>query len=224
MQGVTYSVDIVLCIDTTGSMQKLIDKVKANALQFYEDLQQCMEEKGKVIDDLRIRVVAFRDYYDDADSAMRLSPFFRLPQDKEQFAAFVNSLQADKGGDEPENSLEALALAMQSEWARSGDKRRQIIIMWTDASAHSLEKNAGAKPGNYPRDLPHNFDELTDMWEGQSYMNGPAKRLIIYAPDAYAWTDIANYWENTLHYPSKAGAGLAEHDYQTIVNTVSESV
>jgi hypothetical protein len=224
MQGATYSVDIVLCIDTTGSMQKLIDKVKANALRFYEELQQCMEEKEKKIDELRIRVIAFRDYYVDGDHAMRTSPFFRLPQEQEQFAAFVNPLQADGGGDDPENSLEALALAMQSDWAKSGDRRRQIIVMWTDNSAHPLEKNAGGKPGNYPTDLPQNFDDLTDMCEGQRYMSMAAKRLIIYAPDAYAWTDIANYWNNTLHYPSKAGDGLSNLDYRTILDAIANSV
>ena len=183
-----------------------------------------MEEKGKMIDDLRIRVVAFRDYYVDGDNAMRTSPFFRLPQEKEQFATFVNPLQADGGGDEPENSLEALALAMQSDWAKSGDKRRQIIVMWTDASAHPLEKNASAKPGNYPKALPQDFDELTDMWEGQSHMRMAAKRLIIYAPDAYAWTDIATHWNNTLHQTSKSGEGLSDVDYRTILDAIANSV
>jgi hypothetical protein len=163
MQGVTYSVDIVLCIDVTGSMQKLIDKVKANALRFYEDLQKVIAEKDKMIDELRGRVIAFRDYYVDGDKAMLESPFFRLPGEQERFAAFVRPLQADGGGDEPETGLEALALAIQSAWSKSGDKRRQLIVMWTDASVHKLEKNAEAKPSNYPQDLPKNFDELTDV-------------------------------------------------------------
>ena len=33
-----YNVDIAMCIDATGSMQSLLDKVKANALNFYSDL------------------------------------------------------------------------------------------------------------------------------------------------------------------------------------------
>ena len=59
MQGLTYSVDIVLCIDATGSMGGLIDRAKANALRFYEDLNNAMSEKGKVIDNLRVKIVCF---------------------------------------------------------------------------------------------------------------------------------------------------------------------
>ena len=31
MQGIKYNVDIVLCIDATGSMSGIIEKVKTNA-------------------------------------------------------------------------------------------------------------------------------------------------------------------------------------------------
>jgi Mg-chelatase subunit ChlD len=34
MQGIKYSVDIVLCIDATGSMSSIIDRVKSNVLKF----------------------------------------------------------------------------------------------------------------------------------------------------------------------------------------------
>lgn len=224
MQGIKYSVDIVLCIDSTGSMQGLIDKVKNSALQFYEDLTKIMTEKDKVIDTLRVKVISFRDYYVDGDNSVKESDFFTLPQDKEDFASFVKPLKADGGGDEPETGLESLALAIKSDWSKSGDRRRQLIVLWTDASTHPLEKNAGSKPSNYPENLPQNFDELTDWWEGQSYLSAAAKRLIIYAPDAYAWTDIANYWSNTIHYPSKAGAGLSEIDYNTILDAIANSV
>jgi len=224
MQGLKYSVDMVLCIDATGSMGSIIDRVKSNALKFHEDLSNSMAEKSKNIDLLRLKVVAFRDYYADKESAMFESAFFTLPQDADNFADFIKLVTADGGGDEPENGLEAVALAIKSEWSKSGDKRRQIIVVWTDASAHQLEKNNGAKPPNYPGDLPQNLDELTDDWEGQSYMSQTAKRLIIYAPDAYPWTDIANNWENVIHYSSKAGDGLADVDYQEILSAIASSV
>ena len=224
MQGVQYAVDIVFCIDATGSMGHLIDTVKTNALRFETDLQHLMEDAGKHIDELRVRVVAFRDYYCDGEIALQASPFFHLPQQKDEFAAFVKGLRADGGGDEPETSLEALAEAIRSEWSKSGDRRRQIIAFWTDASAHPLEKQADAKPAHYPTDLPNNFDDLTDWWEGQYHMSQTAKRLILYAPDAYAWTDIATHWSNTVHYPSKAGEGLEEVDYQSILNSIVNSV
>ncbi len=220
-QGIQYSVDIVLCIDSTGSMQPIIDKVKAGAIRFYDDLKRIMDKKGKAVDNLRTKVIAFRDYYCDGDKAMKESPFFDLPKEQDGFESFVKEIYADGGGDEPENGLEALALAMKSDWTKSGDKRRHLIVIWTDASCHPLEKEP--KSGTYPHDFPKNVNELTDMWEGQK-MDISAKRLVMFAPDSYYWTDIALYWKNTLHFPSKAGEGLSDVDYNTILETIVNSV
>ncbi len=224
MQGLKYNVDLVLCIDATGSMSGIINKVKANALKFYEDLSQAMQEKDKAIDLLRVKVIPFRDYYADGDQAMDESQFFTLPDDKASFSTYVSGIKADGGGDEPENGLEALSLAMHSAWTTEGDKRRQVIVVWTDASAHPLEKNAGAKPSTYPSTMPRDFNNLTDVWESQGPMNSSAKRLIIYAPDAQPWTDIANHWEHTIQYASKAGEGLTEVDYRSIIDAIANSV
>jgi hypothetical protein len=183
-----------------------------------------MTEKSKFIDALRVRVIAFRDYYDNDTNAMTQSNFFSLPRDNDSFRTFVNAIKADGGGDEPENGLEALALAIRSPWSKDGDRKRQVIAVWTDASVHPLEKHSGSKPGSYPQDLPTNFYKLTDMWEAQDYMSRPAKRLVIFAPDSYAWTNIATNWEQVVHYPSTAGAGLADQDYQEILDALANSV
>lgn len=52
----TYNVDIVFCIDSTGSMGDFIDMVKERALHFYEDLINAMEAKNKHIDNVRIKL------------------------------------------------------------------------------------------------------------------------------------------------------------------------
>jgi hypothetical protein len=224
MQGFTYTVDMVLCIDATGSMHPIIDEVKKSALSFYEDLTKAMAEKDKVIDRLRLRTIVYRDYFYDGDKSMITSDFFTLPDEKERFSDFVSGIKAVGGGDEPESGLEALALAMMSPWSNEGSKRRQVIVLWTDASAHKLEEAAKKKPAGYPGGMPVDFDALTDMWEGQSYMEQNAKRLVIYAPDAYAWTDIANYWENALHFPSAGGRGLEEFEYSEVLDTIAASI
>ena len=58
----SYNVDIVFCIDCTESMDNILNIVKQRALGFYDDVVRTMQEKGKTIDQLRVRVVAFRDY------------------------------------------------------------------------------------------------------------------------------------------------------------------
>ena len=220
---ILYTVDIVLCIDATGSMSSIINSVKAGALRFYDDLTAKMQSKDKVIDVMRVRVIAFRDYYDDASGAMIESPFFTLPHEQDAFKQFVSKIEADGGGDEPENGLEAVSLAIKSDWSKIGDKRRQVIVVWTDASAHPLEK--GDKPRHYPTDMPSNFDELTDIYEAnQGYMNKNAKRIVLFAPEAYPWTDMGTNWNQAILYPSKAGDGLNDIDYGSILDLIAHSV
>jgi hypothetical protein len=220
---ILYTVDIVLCIDATGSMSSIINSVKAGALRFYDDLTAKMQSKDKVIDVMRVRIIAFRDYYDDAHGAMIESPFFTLPQEQDAFKRFVSKIDASGGGDEPENGLEAVSLAIKSDWSKIGDKRRQVIVVWTDASAHPLEK--GAKPHYYPTDMPSTFDELTDIYEAsQGYMNKNAKRTVLFAPEAYPWTDMGTNWNQAILYPSKAGDGLSDIDYGSILDLIAHSV
>ena len=74
--------------------------------------------------------------------------------------------------------------------------------------------------------MPKDFDELFDWWNDAQggKMNHNAERLIIFAPDASAWTDMGNSWENTIHHPAKAGMGLTDVDYETIMAAIVESV
>jgi hypothetical protein len=120
--------------------------------------------------------------------------------------------------------LEALAVAISSPWMTIGIKRRQVVVVWTDASTHPLEKAQGSKPSGYPADAPKDLDGLTDMWEGQGFVDENAKRLIIYAPDAYAWTDLATHWNNVLHFPSESGKGLSEMEYSEILDAIAQSI
>ena len=68
-----YNVDIAMCMDATGSMGTLLNTVKANALSFYADLTGAMEKKGKHIDELRVRVIAFRDYLEKMPCSRQIS-------------------------------------------------------------------------------------------------------------------------------------------------------
>ena len=133
-----YNVDIVMCIDATGSMNGILDTVKSNALNFYGDLINSMRKKGKQVNDMRIKVIAFRDYVADGENAMLATDFFRMPEEQEEFRDLVNTISACGGGDEPEDGLEALAYAIRTDWTRDGDKRRHVIVVWTDAPTHEL--------------------------------------------------------------------------------------
>ena len=133
-----YNVDIVFVIDATGSMSDLIDIVKKNAVNFHSDIQEVMSKKGKTIQELRVKVIAFRDYIADGEEAMLRTDFFTLPNEIEAFQDTVNSISAFGGGDEPEDGLEALAFAIRSKWNKEGLKRRQLIVVWADGSTQPL--------------------------------------------------------------------------------------
>jgi hypothetical protein len=223
-QGLKYNVDIVFCIDVTGSMHGILDTVKEKALKFYPDLQSELVSKDKHVETLRLKVIAFRDFYADGSAALSQSDFLPIPQKVEEFNSFIHSLKPSGGGDEPENGLEAIGIAIKSPWNKEGDRQRHIVVVWSDASTHPLEKATVSRPSDYPNDMPSNFNDLTDWWEGQSYMNTSSKRLIIFTPDSNAWTDIATHWENTVHYPSKAGGGLSDIDYKTILGAIVNSI
>jgi hypothetical protein len=222
-RGLTYAVDIVFCIDVTGSMHPIIDAVKANALGFYDDVQTNLTAKGKNVAQLRVRVVAFRDFVADGDAALEESPFFTLPADRGGFSDFVNGLVAQGGGDAPESGLEAVALAINSPWTTTGDRRRQVIVVWTDQPAHPLEPSV--VPPDLTSRVPADFSALTDAWEDeQGLMGSSSKRLILFAPDGPGWSDISAVWENVVHNPSQAGGGLSEVDYGTIIDSIGNSV
>ncbi|MCD7763213.1 MAG: VWA domain-containing protein [Lachnospiraceae bacterium] len=221
----TYNVDMVFCIDATGSMSPVIDLVKKNALNFYNDVQTVMRKKGKVINSLRVRAIAFRDYLADGDDAMLLTNFFDLPDQADDFSRCIKSIRATGGGDEPEDGLEALGYAIKSKWNMEAKKKRQIIVVWTDASTHEI--GYGRSEKNYPQKMARDFSELTSWW-GNNQMEGfidqAAKRLILFAPEAPYWSQVADNWDNVIHCPSQAGKGVAELDYNQIIDTISNTI
>lgn len=222
---ITYNVDMVFCIDCTGSMSDIIELVKSNALNFYRDVTDAMNKKHKYISQLRVRVVAFRDYIADGDEAMLVTDFFRLPEEAAEFEACVRSLRADGGGDEPEDALEAIAYAIRSKWDNEGMKRRQVIVVWTDATTHPIGYARNCP--NYPAGMAQSMQELSQWWgdkQTKGFIDSNAKRLLLYAPDTPDWNIIAQNWDNVLHFPSEAGNGLSEFEYSEIIDTITNTI
>ncbi len=154
------AVDIVFCIDATGSMEPIIKEVKSIASSFHEKLIEVYDSVDRPIDLLRIKVITFRDFNVDTD-ALAESKFFELPAETEDFQAYINGITELGGGDEPENGLEALAAAMNSDWTNEGVRRRHVIALFTDASAIKLEDSYKSHP-QYPVPAPASLEELQE--------------------------------------------------------------
>ncbi|HEY0636865.1 MAG TPA: vWA domain-containing protein [Pseudonocardiaceae bacterium] len=223
-----YAVDIVLCIDATESMEPVLSYVKASALSFHERLGTVMFAKGKSISQLRLKVIAFRDFADYADDAIEQTGFLSFPDQVQDFERFVNGIEAIGGGDVPESGLEALALAVQAPWERGRDRRRHVIVLFTDAPAHPLGDPRHTAVHTYPRTVPPTLTDLFEQWgfaqSRRAVMENSAKRLLLFAPEESPWNEIADDWNNTLFFPSEAGKGLQEYEMDEIINTIANSL
>lgn len=222
---IRYNVDMAFCIDVTGSMDNIIEIVQNNALNLYQDVKKCMEQKGKHVDTLRVRIIAYRDYLEDGADAMLVTNFFTLPQEADSLRKCVSSLVAKGGGDDPEDGLEALAYAIKSKWNTDSAKKRHVIVLWTDDDAHDL--GFGKSSSYYPKGMASDIRELTAWWgdvEEPGYMDQEAKRLVLFAPDMPGWKQVSDNWDKVLHYPSDAGNGLKDVEYSQIISVISQTI
>ena len=223
----TYAVDLVFCIDATSGMDCIIDTFKENALNFYDDLMAAMERQNRNVSSVRVKVIAFRDYLYLADDsqAMMMSDFFKLPTQAADFRDCVKSIEAKGGGDDPEDGFEAIAYAIKSDWNSDADRKRHVIVVLSDDDAHDI--GFGKKSKYYPSGMAKDFDELTRWWGSRPHpglMDENAKRLLLFAPGMKNWTRLRNTWNNVIHFESEAGDGLENCDYDSILNTITNSI
>ncbi len=219
--SIAMFVDIVFCIDVTQSMAPIIDAVKKLTLDLSENLITDMREKtNRIIKQLRVKVISFRDYYCDGSRAMEESQFLTLPEQNKEFRNLVAALEVGGGGDGPKSALEAMALAMKSDWVKISnpvtESARHIVYIFTDSSAYPLEKAEGYATEDYPLDMLKSYSELYYAWNptgyplGNNYVNPydmdmRARRLLIFAPeDVYPWCEIAEEFEYTALLPISA--------------------
>lgn len=226
-QMMDYEIDMVMCIDVSGSMTPFLDQVKDKVLNFGNMfIEQMQEDRSEVeVTRLRVKVIAFRDYEKDS-VPMQESRFFVLPEEEAEFASFVNSLTADGGGDIPENALEALALALKSDWTTNPQKRHGVF-MFTDAPALPLGKRAGFT--GYPSGMPKDLPQLSSWWHGtdqsfRSNFNFKAGRFIAFVPNAEPWTQLQTWKNAWVYFTQEAGKGLEDVDLATAIDLFVHSI
>ena len=241
-----YSVDLVICIDGTGSMTRMIEKVKASAkdfyMLFYKAMKSCDPPKAIKENHFRVKVIVFRDFKDTSTRPLEVSPFYNLqdPAETEAFCRFVDSIEARGGGDIPENALEAIASAMQTEWEPSGGRyRRQAILLFTDTCTYDLKNPERVISPDYPSGMPNNIEEMLTVWANGDQELAPAYapqngRLIIFAPvvtgagettganRVVEWGAFAS-WERVWHVPVDANGGCKQVDLQQALDVLCGS-
>jgi hypothetical protein len=119
-------VEVVFCLDTTGSMTGLIDGAKAKIWSICNQIAS-----GKPLPDLKVGLVAYRDKGDEY-----ITQVHDLTSDLDAMHGVLKKFKADGGGDEPEHVNQALYDAVHKiKW--SEDKKvMKIIFLVGDAHPH----------------------------------------------------------------------------------------
>ena len=212
-------IDIVLCVDATTDMIPFWCMLRQNASTFFDAVVEKMSERGFDAPVLRVKVIAFRDF-SMGGTPIEESHFFTLPKEQDAFRSFLEGITPCGAGDPPESALEALALALRSDFTRRGDRQRHVIALFTDAPAHPL--GTGAANPVYPVGMPRDLAELGDWWE-----NGidtcPYKprsgRIVTFTPLSAPWTEMETWNRHFSAYNDSFGGqrGLNMDDIYDIL-------
>ena len=119
------TIDIVLCLDTTGSMRPYITELRRTLISM-------MKEQIADFEDWRIGMVLYKDYFDEY-----LNRVIQFTRDFNVFQRNLNTILVRGGGDIPEAVHEALYEAADKfPWAAEC----RLIILAGDAPPHPRQR------------------------------------------------------------------------------------
>src|SRR4051794_38688741 len=119
-------VEVVFCLDTTGSMGGLIEGAKAKIWSICNQVAG-----GKPTPDLKVGLVAYRDKGDEY-----VTKVLDLTDDLDRVHAELKKLTANGGGDAPEHVNQALQDAVEKVKWSADKKTLKIVFLVGDAPPH----------------------------------------------------------------------------------------
>ncbi|MDR2167488.1 MAG: Hsp70 family protein [Clostridiales bacterium] len=123
--GVAGKVNVVFCIDTTGSMDTYINGVKDRAIEF----SQILASKGAAF---KLGLIGFGDLNEKEKMSV-----YNFTNDVSKFQKQVKNIPRTYGGDIPESALDSLETAVELlSTTRSEPDSQSIFILITDAPPH----------------------------------------------------------------------------------------
>ncbi|MBE6333507.1 MAG: hypothetical protein E7071_01620 [Bacteroidales bacterium] len=195
------TVEVIMCIDITGSMSDVINTVKRNAISFYDSFNERCNENGIQLTGLNTQVITFQDINVEGPDWLQVSSLYSLPAQQTQFNSYVNSISLGYGGDTPESGLDALEVAFQKTNDIDDGYHRQVIILWSDAPYLK---------GSYSN---ISVTELEGKWNALP----SGRRMILFAPYGVEGSNSASWgnldsWTNVFH-ESNLTSGFNNFDY-----------
>ena len=148
----SIDIDLLIVMDTTGSMENNINSAKIRAKAILDEFQT-----DKDVDTLRAGFISYRDYGDEPVSY--LTSTHPLTTDLTALQNFINNLDLGDGQDICE-AWDSAAQEINSVF-RSGTERAGRIVVWiTDAPPHGRQYNCGLGDTQPPRvDLKTEIEE-----------------------------------------------------------------
>lgn len=129
------NVDVVFNIDTSGSMDYLLDHVKAKMKEIVQQLQSKSTS-------VRFAITSFRDHPersgDEIDYPAKVD--LNFSSDPTQIQRAIKQLKTGNGGDIPETALSGILSGLNLQW-RAGVHK--VVVTITDAPPHDPEPISG---------------------------------------------------------------------------------
>lgn len=223
---VAFNSDVVICVDNTGSMDKMLNAIKSNVLNFYTDISNYCSQHGKKVGEIRLKLIVFGDC---EEGPIHTTKFYHLPDESNLLSDTANIIfNKAQGGNEA--ALEALYFAVNSDWVMSGTRKRQVILMFTDEQPDNWGYTR--EYYYYPHNVPKSFDEVTALWRR---MDARTKRLVLFEAEEdrssskseMSWIELTHLWGDGVIYKTggldfllQSSGSLA---YQEVLKLICES-
>ncbi|MBP6059262.1 MAG: VWA domain-containing protein [Candidatus Saccharicenans sp.] len=202
--------DIVICLDATGSMESCIEQLKNNLSTFIGNLT-IKSGSQQIAPEWRARLIYFRDL--DADSEAIVG--FDFVNSEEELSRQINQVRAEGGGDDPESILDAIYTAIaKSNW-REGVLH--AVIAFTDAPPKerlhkkTIEAGEDASVGN-----------IINKFTADRY-----SRLWVFCPSNEIYKELEAIPRSNITYVDSQGdvyQGLSNLDFNKLLQELGKTL
>ena len=200
--------DIIFCIDSTESMEDFIRKFQKESKTLYKKILEQSEEICLDLKVCRIKIITFKDLHYKDDCPVMDSGFFELPNDQILMEDYISSINPQGSGNYS-YGLQALSLAIKSDWQKHiidtnvRKTYRHLIVMITDLESYPLDNQDDTKvKDDVKTGYAKSLEELCHWWENDTNAFMPrGKKLCLFAPDVYPWTEIGFNFNVCIHHP-----------------------
>lgn len=194
--------DLVICLDTTGSMDPIIDAVRDYIVTHLIGEMKNQLSHSQMPLEWRARVIGYGDL--DAD------PFYTIPFTSDEHDLINAIRNITHSGGSTEYTLDALLTATRSPW-RTDAPTHRIVVLFTDEPSH---------PALHPSTGTGTVQSVIDEMAAQRI------KLFLFGPDDSTFMELKKLpkSEITLFPESDVHAMLTKLDFRKIFEQMAKTI